>query len=104
MKNILLTSALFFLGLNVHASCREYPSGFGGKVVRCDDGNTYNIQKNELTDTTTIRGSNPYTSSQWSTEIRGNDSLLGPSMRGTDKDRNNFNCRINSFTNKWDCR
>lgn len=85
------------------AECRKStPDLLGSYSVRCDDGNQYQVQKNELMGTTRMQGYNPNTGSRWSQEYREN-GILGPSMSGTDARGNRYNCRMNTLTNQWQC-
>ena len=103
MKSILFLSIFhIFITSPILAAC--YSSGkdiFGNESITCDDGNNYEIQRNEILGTTDIQGSNSYTGSTWTQNIQNN--ILGKTMSGTDKDGNSYNCNWNSLFNKWDC-
>jgi hypothetical protein len=90
------------LATPTEAACRKVSNGFGGYNVYCDDGNQYNVQKNDLTGTTTMRGHNPNTGSSWNSQYQNNGFTV-PTMRGQDSQGNQYNCRMNSFTNQWQC-
>lgn len=102
MKKTLLALLCLTALSAAHAECRRFDTGFGNYTVRCDDGNQYRVQKNELLGTTQIQGSNNREGSQWNQTIN-NNGITTPTMRGTDKDGNSYNCRMNTFTNKWQC-
>jgi hypothetical protein len=98
----LLILCIAVFSTSAFSECRKIPSGFGGYTLQCDDGNQYRVQKNELLGTTRIEGSNPYNNSTWNQEIT-NNSITPPTMRGTDKNGNQYNCSMNQLTKQWQC-
>lgn len=103
-----IIQSILILGLTVFTTsafseCRKsYPDALGGYTVRCDDGNQYRVQKNEILGTTKIEGSNSYNNSTWNQEIT-NNSITAPTMRGTDKSGSPYNCSMNQLTKQWQC-
>lgn len=99
----LFIAFLILFSITGHANCRKSaPDALGGYTVRCDDGNQYRVQNNEILGTTKIEGSNPYSGSVWNQETT-NNSITPPTMRGTDKNGNQYNCTMNQFTKQWQC-
>lgn len=83
------------------ADCREvWGGGFGEKKVQCDDGNQYSIKENWKGETE-IEGYNPNTGAQW--KQRFGEDYRGEYMEGTDQYGRDYECTMNSWSNKWDC-
>ncbi len=96
-------ASLVIFSTTGHANCRKsMPDALGSYSVQCDDGNQYRVQKNEILGTTKIEGSNPYNNSNWNQEVT-NNGITSPTMRGTDKKGNPYNCTMNQLTKQWQC-
>ena len=102
IAKFLVASLVLFSTLS-NANCRKsMTDALGGYTVQCDDGTQYRVQKNEILGTTKIDGSNSYNNSNWNQEIT-NNGITSPTMRGTDKNGNPYNCTMNQYTKQWQC-